>query len=283
VIIALATTLFLAVLPISAAPPAAAATAPAAAKPLPDWWGRINAGDPGNFPAPRPFQSNYVVSWEGIEAARFESQCRVAGDEISTTVKARTTGAARALWKFDATHVSVVNKRTLKPLHLEQTEDVRGAHTFDRVDFTPKVAIRTSVDPSKNGGPPKTQIRSYEFPGLYDMESAFLYMRSLPLAVGETRTVALMTSGSPYLATIKVQSHERVQVAAGDFPAYEYEVTLQKINKSGALEPRKGFKSARAWVSDDANRLIVKAEADVFIGSVTAELESLTFQDQPAR
>jgi hypothetical protein len=280
VITTLATTLFLAVLPISAAPPVGAPSPPpASAKPLPDWWGRINAGAPGDFPPPRPFQSNYVVSWEGIEAARFESRCSVTGNEISTTVKARTTSAARALWKFDATHVSVVDRRTLRPLHLEQTEDVRGSHTFDRVDFTPLAAIRTSVAPAKDGAPPKAQIRRYDFPALYDMESAFLYMRSLPLAVGESRTVALMTSGSPYLATIKVQSHERVQVAAGDFPAYEYEVTLQKINKSGALEPRKGFKSARAWVSDDANRLILKAEADVFIGSVTAELESLTFQD----
>lgn len=115
------------------------------------------------------------------------------------------------------------------------------------------------------------------------MESAFLYMRSLPLAVGQTRTLALMTPGSPYLATIKVVGKGPVQVKAGSFPAFEYALSLEKVNKYGQLEPRKGFKSALVWVSDDDNRLIVKAVADVFVGAVTVELESVQYTDGGVR
>ena len=58
---------------------------------------------------------------------------------------------------------------------------------------------------------------------------------------------------------------------------------LEKIRKDGALEPRKGFKSARAWISDDPNRLLVKAESEVFVGTVELELEQVTYNDGPAR
>ena len=74
----------------------------------------------------------------------------------------------------------------------------------------------------------------------------------------------------------------QVRVRAGEFPAIECSVALEKINKYGELEPRKGFKSAHAWLSDDADRLLIKVEAQVFVGSVTLELEKVSFASAAA-
>ena len=285
--LSLASALFLAVLPVSAATPTDRADTsdgtPKAGSPaiLPAWWGRVNAGPPGTFPSPRPFKASYRVTWEGLEAAHFESDCsfEAGGSQIATLVKVNTTGMARTLWKFEATHLSVVDRLGLKPLRIEQTEDQGRKESIERVDFTPQFAVRSGSERDSDNPERKLKTWHYNYPGLFDMESAFLYMRSLPLAVGETRTVALMTAASPYLATITVIGKGNVQVKAGEFPAFEYSVSLEKITRRGTLEPRKGFKDGHAWISDDANRLILKVQADVFVGTVATELESVQFAD----
>jgi hypothetical protein len=288
VLFSLASVLFLAVLPVSPLPPTDQSDAPGAPPKttspavLPGWWSRVNAGAPGAFPAPRPFKADYRITWEGLEAADFSSECTLGnnGSEICTLVKVQTTGVARTLWKFDATNLSVVDKQKLRPLRLEQTEELGRKESVGRVDFTPLSAVHTGYDHGPDI-PDRRRSRRYDYPGLFDMESAFLYMRSLPLAIGDSRTMALMTAGSPYLATITVVGKGKVQVKAGEFPAFEYSLVLEKITKYGTLEPRKGFKDGHAWISDDANRLILKVQADVFVGAVSAELESVQFTDPP--
>ena len=60
-------------------------------------------------------------------------------------------------------------------------------------------------------------------------------------------------------------------------------VALQKINKRGELEPYRSLKEARAWIGDDANRLVLKVETQIFVGAVEMELEKVSFPTAPAR
>ena len=289
----LAIALFLAVLPISNAPGAndpPAAVVPDAPKSPPPaaarWLARVNAGEAGAFPPPRSFTASYRVNWGSVEAARVESRFTAPENNDGDTrlaVRANTTGLARTLYTLDATHLSVVNARTLHPVRVEQQEEASGKRATSRVDFLPGEAVRTASFTSSKKGRETPKPRCYPYPGLYDMNSALLYMRSLPMNTGDERTMALMTATGPYLATIKVVGRGRVRVGAGEFPAIECSLALEKINKNGELEPRKGFKSAHAWLSDDANRLLVKAEAQVFIGSVSLELEKVSFGGAPGR
>ena len=217
--------------------------------PLPVWYGRVNAGPPGAFAPVRSFDASYSLVWGGLQAAHVEAQCvsSAAKNEIHSTFTAATTGAARALYKLDATHVSVLNRTTLQPVFLEQTELNSRKHTFSRVDFSPTEAIRTDRDLKKDEHDPTAvgKTRRYRYPGLFDMQSVLLYLRSLPLAVGDEKTLPFMTASTPYLATVKVVGRGRVKVRAGEFAAIECSLKLEKISKDGTLEPRKGFKSAR--------------------------------------
>lgn len=282
---ALATSVFLAVLPLSAvpaeAPPPAPAPTSTPAPTPPSWLKRITAGTPGKFPPPRPFNANYRITWSDLTAARVESQCvsDEKKNEIRTSVKAFTVGAARALYKLDATHLSIINRQTLRAIHLEQTEKQSKKQTAARVEFAADGATRWNRDLKKSEAEDTAsrKPKRFAYPGLFDMEGTFLYLRSLPLANGDEQTILFMTSGNPYLATVKVVGRNRVKVSAGEFPAIECSLSLEKVTKQGSLEPRKGFKSAHVWFSDDADRVLLKAQSEIFIGSVNLELEKLEF------
>ena len=284
----LAISLFLGVLPVSVAPNAPEPPPPTKdAGALPGWYDRVNTGAPGTFAPVRSFTATYGISWGGLSAAHVEAQCVASpgAHEIRSTFKAATTGAARVLYKVDATHLSVVDRNTLLPVFIEQSELNSRKHIAARVDFTRADAVRVERDLKKDEHDPAAVGKAHRlrYPGLYDMQGAFLYLRSLPLATGDEKTIPLMTAGSPYLATVKVLGRNRVQVKAGEFAAIECSLKLEKIRKDGTLEPRKGFKSARAWISDDANRMLVKAEAEIFVGSVDLELEQVNYTGEAAR
>ncbi len=281
----LATSLFLAALPVpapAASPDSIASPAPVT---LPAWYSRLSPDVPGTFPPPRLYSANYRVAWSGLEAARVDTEVTSPGDgaQIRTSVHASTTGMARTLYKLDAVHLSVIDRRTFRPQYLDQTEHGSHKDTSTHVDFTADGATRSNRDLTRgktDDAPHKP--RHFAYPGLFDMEGVLLELRSLPLAVGDEKTYLFMTSGSPYLATVKVLGRETVHVRAGGFPSIRCSLQLEKVGKNGSLEPRKGFKSGEAWLSDDANRLLIKAQTDLFIGAVSLELETVKFTD-PAR
>lgn len=253
--------------------------------PAPAWLSRVNAGAPGAFPPPRAFKAIYRFSWSDVEAARAEvaTSGSDASGEIVTRVTGRTEGFARALYQVDATHVAVADRHTLRPLRLDQTEVEARKHKSAHVDFSAVGAERTTeVIDKKSAHSPKTDHRtkSFRFPGMFDMHSGLLYIRSLPLAAGDKYTFITMTAGNPYLASVEVIGRGALKAANKQYPAIECAIGLSKINKRDELEPHKSFKSAHVWLSDDSDRLILKAEAQVFIGTVTLDLVSVSFPEK---
>ena len=273
---ALVSALFLAVLPVYGSEGTADAPAkgppPAAAA----WLPRVSPDTPGPFPPPRSFESCYGITWADVEAAHADIRCvsNEGDNTIRTTVKTATVGGARLLYKLDGTGVSVADRRSLRPVRLDQTDDHNGKRSVSHVLFTPEGAIRTS-DAARGAKPGRP--RRLDYPGVMDIHSALLHIRSLPLAAGDEKTFIVMSATSPYLATVKVLGRNRVKVKAGDFPAIECAVSLQKIDKTGKLEDYKSLKDAHAWIGDDADRVVLKVETQIFIGSVNMELEKINF------
>jgi hypothetical protein len=66
-------------------------------------------------------------------------------------------------------------------------------------------------------------------------------------------------------------------VRAGTYNAIKLDLQLKRIGKNLELEPHRKFRRATIWVSDDAERLILRIEAQVFVGTVFAELQSVRF------
>ncbi|MFL6546743.1 MAG: DUF3108 domain-containing protein, partial [Candidatus Udaeobacter sp.] len=114
----------------------------------------------------------------------------------------------------------------------------------------------------------------------FELHSAALYLRSQPLKDHSVYRVVVFPATSAYLATITVVGRERISVRAGTYNAIKLDLQLKRINKHLELEPHRKFRRGTIWVSDDAERLLLRIEAQVFVGTVFAELQSVHF-DSP--
>nr|MDQ2660109.1 DUF3108 domain-containing protein [Verrucomicrobiota bacterium] len=140
---------------------------------------------------------------------------------------------------------------------------------------SPNVIFLTLHDWDNQNGPAAFAI----FPDLFSLDAAILFLRSRPLTDGAVYRVVVYPENSAYLCTITVSGHENITVAPGPYRALKLDVQLSKVGPKLDLLPHKKFRNASVWLSDDNDRLILRIEAQVYIGSVFAELRSVQWDD----
>ena len=190
-------------------------------------------------------------------------------------------GFVRALWKLDVTSRAVANSQTLAPIETQQSESYRSKKIATHLTFTNSGVTRARTE--GEGAGVKTTTRDFELPNLFDLHSAVLYLRSQPLKRGSVYRLVIYATTNAYLATVTVTGREKTSVRAGTYNAIKLELQLKRIGKHLELEPHKKFRRATIWVSDDAERLILRIEAQIFVGTVFAELQSMHFDNTNQR
>ncbi|MGE5212240.1 MAG: DUF3108 domain-containing protein [Nitrospirota bacterium] len=246
-----------------------------------DWQATLSKDPVGNFPELRPLRASYRFGWAGVTAASGEIHfTKPSNDRFQLEGTGRTTGFVRALWKLDVTQRAVANSRTLAPIEMQQTETYRSKKITTHLAFTSSGVTRTRTE--GEGSSAKTKTRDFTMPDLFDLHSAALYLRSQPLKQGSVYRLAVYPASNAYLAIIKVVGREKISVHAGSFNAIKLDLHLKRVGKHLELEPHKKFRRATIWVSDDSERLILRIQAQIFVGTVFAELQSMRF-DNPNR
>jgi hypothetical protein len=241
------------------------------------WESTVTSSNPPTFPNPRPMHARYGFGWSGFPCATAEIRLtKPAGQRLQLDITAHTTGLVRALWKFDASHTSLVDAESLRPLSVRQIENDRGKRIVTDLSFSSTGVVSKVTETPGTG----TKVRRYDFPRLFDLQSALLYLRSQPLQERNVQRVVVYPATASYLATVTVLGRERVTVPAGTYNAIKFDLQLNRI-KDGELQPHRKFRRATAWLSDDADRLLLKIEAQVFVGTVFSELQSVDFNAPP--
>ena len=241
------------------------------------WENTVTTLPRGKFPDARPVVATYNFGWNGIVAATGEIKFDQSDDLLQVVADGQTVGFARVLWKFNVHHRALADAATLRPVELHQVEIMRRKTITTDLRFKPNAVERIRTDTkSNNPAKPKT----FSFPGgVFDMLSTMLYLRSQPLRDGDVYRLVVYPASSPYLATVTVSNHSPIEIAAGTCPALQLDLQLSKIGKQGELEPHKKFRHASLWVSDDSNRMLLRVEASIFVGTVFAEMQSIRFLD----
>ena len=246
----------------------------------PAWENTVTTLSRGNFTNPRPFVATYNFGWNGIIAATGEIKFDQRDDHLQVVADGQTVGLARALWKFNVHHRALAEGATFRPLEMHQVETTRRKTVTTDLTFKPNRVdgIRTNVKSIETA-----KTRTYSSPkGVLDMFSTMLYLRSQPLRVGDAYRLIVYPASSPYLATLTVADQSSIKIAAGTYPALKLDLQLSRIGKKGELGPHKKFRHASLWVSDDADRILLRVEAGIFVGTVFAELQSIRFpNDRP--
>jgi hypothetical protein len=241
----------------------------------PNWEATVTRDPPGNFPEPRPARTNYHFGWSGFTAGTGDIQLSKVGKRFQLDASGGTTGLVRALWKLDATYRGLANAETLRPIESKQAETYRKKKIVTELKFTDSGVSRTRTE----GSAPNT-AKPFNFPNLFDLHSAMLYLRSQPLIDHSVYRIVVYPATSAYLTTVTVLSHERVTVHAGSFNAIKFDLQLKRLGKNLELEPHRKFRRATIWISDDANRIPLRIEAQIFVGTVFAELYAVHFEQE---
>ncbi|PYJ85391.1 MAG: hypothetical protein DME70_09620, partial [Verrucomicrobia bacterium] len=149
----------------------------------------------------------------------------------------------------------------------------RGKKILTELSFN-STGVVSKVTETPGSG---TTTRRFELPHLFDLQSALLYLRSQSLPERNVQRIVVYSATAPYLATVTVMGRERVTVPAGTFNAIKFDLQLNRI-KDGQLQPHRKFRRANAWLSDDPDRVLLKIEAQVFVGSVVCELQAADYE-----
>jgi len=241
-----------------------------------DWTSTLTHDPRGNFPDLRPGHATYAYGWSGITAGTSEVSFR--HGEAPTFVlegKGRTVGLARILWRFDLSYRAVTNAQTLRPVEAHQVETARGKRIETNLKFS-----NDGVNSRRFEGNRATPtVKDFAFENLYDLQSAFLYLRSQGLRDHSVYRVAVYPANSAYVATITVLGREHLRVHSGNYNAIKMDLKLQRVNKKNELEAHRKFKRATLWLSDDTDRVLLRIESQIFVGTVTAEMQSIRFDN----
>jgi hypothetical protein len=241
----------------------------------PEWEATLTKDPPGNFPPLRPVRTNYHFGWSGITAGTGDLHFKKTDIRFQFDAAGKTIGFVRALWRLDASYRGLVDAETLRPIESKQTETYRKKKLITDLAFTNSGVVRTRTEVPAAG---KTSIPvPFNFPGLFDLQSAWLYLRSQPLTDHSVYCIAVYPATSAYLTTVTVLGHEHVSVRAGSYNAIKIDLQLKHVGKKMELEPHRKFRRATIWISDDENRIPLRIEAQIFVGTVFAELQSARF------
>jgi hypothetical protein len=237
-------------------------------------WQSTLTRTPPAFPPPRPLRATYVFGWGGFTAATSEVHfTKPSEDRFQLEGAGRTTGLARALWKLDANGRAVADAGTLYPVEVRQTETYRAKKVVTSLRFSNSGvrSERTENATAKNF--------TFDFPGLFDLHSALLYLRGQPLKDGKSYCVVVYPAKNAYLTTVTVVGREKISVRAGKYDAIKLDLKLSRIGKNLELETYKKVRRASIWISDDNDRILLRIEAQIAVGTVFTELQSVQFEN----
>jgi hypothetical protein len=243
-----------------------------------NWQSTLSKEPPGDFPELRPLHASYVFGWSGITAATAEAHfTKPSESRFQLEGTGRTIGFVRALWKLELNHRALADANTLRPVETNQTENYRAKKITTHLTFTSSGVKRARSDNQTTSSSAKP--KEFDFPNLFDLHAAMLYLRSQPLRDRNVYRIVVYPATSAYLATVSVVGHEKISVRAGTYNAIKLDLKLNRVGKNLELQPHRKFRRASIWVSDDSDRLLLRAEAQIFVGSVFAELRSVRFEN----
>ena len=232
-----------------------------------------------------PFRATYRFGWEGVGAGGATVEVTRGADpdrnrnpdrdRLRVVAKGGPNSLIRKLWNYQAIYVGEAGDDGGVPSWFRIDEEVTKGDLLSEAVFGNDSVLachRFAWEPK-----PWTFTR---LPGVRDLFAAMLFVRSQPLRNGDRLRLTVFPDQNPYLVDLTVAGRDTLTILGKKIPAIRFNIRIQTIEtrapNAGRLAPHSKFRSGRVWMSDDARRLPLRAEVDVFIGSVFAELSKIS-------
>lgn len=238
---------------------------------LQGWQETLTPDRPGPFPEVAPFVATFKIGWSEIEAARAHAAITYRGSQIALTAGGGTEGLARSLYQLDALFFGTADRSTLHTLRSDQVESY-AARTLTTIVTGSNGVLQTLTAPLPPGKKP-ARWKNVKVQPVRDFFAGMLFIRSQALAQGDAVRLLMFPGGSVFLVEVESAGSCTIALEGGQRDAIRLDLKIQHVNtKKNTLEPHSKFRSGRIWLSNDANRIPLRAEVEIFIGYVFAEI-----------
>ncbi len=245
---------------------------------LADWRDSLTPDIPGSFPPVRPLDAEYRIGWTDIEAAR--AHAKITGDGpgiIRFAGTCATSGLARLLWQLDASLDSTSALDGLRTIYSVQNEAYAKYSILTQIVARPDGIWCLHENFPPRGNPARWKL--IKLSPLRDLVSGVLFIRSQNLVPGAFVSTIIFPGDCPFFVEIKSVGTCQIHVAGATRDAIKLDIHLRRINlkKVEQLERYGKFQNGTIWLSNDADRIPLRVEINIFVGYVFAELESVAF------
>ena len=245
---------------------------------LADWKNSLTPDTPGSFPPVRPFEAEFRIGWTDIEAAR--AHAKIAGDGqgiVRFTGTCATSGLARTLWQLDASLDSTSALNGFQTIYSIQNEAYASYSILTQIVSRPDGIWCLHENTPPRGNP--ARWKRIKISPLRDLFSGVLFIRSQNFVPGAFVSTIIFPGDCPFLVEIREAGTCKINVAGAVRDALKLDLHIQRINlKKGIQLERYGkFHSGTIWLSNDADRIPLRVEINIFVGYVFAELQSIVF------
>ena len=180
-------------------------------------------------------------------------------------VDGKTTGTTNMLFNVKDVFGSYIDTATLFPeigyrIIKEGKYRKKEMVYFDQETHNVKVVVE---------GEPEANFKTPE--GVLDLVSGYYNIRNInftKLSVGTVITKNVFFEDKNYSFSMEYLGKEKLKTSKGTFNT----IVISPLMPENALF-RSGKNSVRLWMSDDANKIPLKAKAEMFVGSVVLDIE----------
>jgi hypothetical protein len=180
---------------------------------------------------------------------------------FNLVVDARTSGTFDIFYKIRDHYDSYIDKQTLTPYFYQENVREASYKRADKARFTQDT--RKVVSNRGTFTAPTNQT--------FDLVSAYYFARSLDISrlkIGELFKLNYFLGDEIHQLQIKYVGKEVVESKLGKIRCLKF---------SPYIEPGRIFRkdsSLYLWITDDGNRVPVKAQVEIIVGAVTMEIKS---------
>ncbi|MDA8644666.1 DUF3108 domain-containing protein [Flavobacteriaceae bacterium] len=178
-----------------------------------------------------------------------------------------TTGFARLFFKVEDYYESYFDEKTIQPYKFIRNINEGGYTKNVEIDFDQKNGTATVNDKKK------AQINKFPTTeGVQDLISCFYFLRNFypkdEIEINESFDINMFFDNENYVFKLKYLGKETVNSKFGKIECMKFRPLVQ----SGRVFEEQ--ESVTLWVSDDDNRLPIRLQADILVGSIKADLEN---------
>ncbi len=178
-----------------------------------------------------------------------------------------TTGIARWFFKVEDYYESYFDKETGLPYKFIRDINEGGYTKNIEIDFDHYKATAL-VNDKKRGEINEFTIQN----GVQDLISSFYYLRKFypkkGIKINESFDINMFFDNENYVFKLKYLGNETIKSKFGKIKCMKFRPLVQ----SGRVFEEQ--ESVTLWVSEDKNRLPIRIQADILVGSIKADLEN---------